>query len=351
MSIFDHMMADMRAMMLEKLAPIETKPLKLTQIEKHSIKNQSEVLIKIEACGVCRSQLHGIEGDWIKYGIPPALPTIPGHELVGTIVDVGSKVSTLKIGQRVGVSPLLGSCRNCTYCNAGKENLCEQAQVTGESLLGGYTEYIPVDEDFATPIPDSMKSEYAAPLFCAGITSYKAVVASEPEKGKKVGIFGVGGVGHLAVEFAKLKGCRVTGIARSRTHLDIAKRVGADNVVQYVSDQREFLESLRKEEGLLDAAIVFAPSEAVTDAAIKSVKKGGLIVVGTFGEIPNFDVTQEKTIRGTLIGSRADMKDVVSITDQNQLNIVYKTFPLEQANEVLADLKHSKIDARAVLKP
>jgi propanol-preferring alcohol dehydrogenase len=344
-------MTDMRAMVLEKLAPIETKPLHLKEISKHQIKKPNEVLIKIEACGVCRSQLHGIEGDWQKYGLPPTLPTIPGHELVGTIVGSGNKVTKLKVGQRVGISPLLGSCMQCGYCREGKEHLCDLAEITGESLLGGYTEYITASEDFATPIPDSMKSEYAAPLFCAGITSYKAVVASEPAKGKKVGIFGVGGVGHLAVEFSKIRECRVIGIARSKNHLDVAKKVGADNVIQYSADQAEFLSTLRQEEGLLDAAIVFAPSESVTDAAIKSVKKGGLVVVGTFGNIPNFDVTQEKTVRGTLIGSRSDMNEVVRIAEQNQLQIVYKTFPLERANEVLADLKHSKIDARAVLKP
>lgn len=344
-------MIEMRAMLLEKLAPIETKPLHLKQIEKHQIKKPNEVLLKIEACGVCRSQLHGIEGDWAKYGIPPGLPTVPGHEIVGTVVESGNKVTKLKVGQRVGISPLLDSCMHCNYCKEGKEQLCDSAEVTGESLRGGYAEYITVSEDFATPILDSMKSEYAAPLFCAGVTSYKAVVASEPTKGKKIGVFGVGGVGHLAVEFAKINRCRVIGFARSKDHLDVAKKVGADNVIQYSSDQNEFLSTLRREEGLLDSAIVFAPSESVTDTAIKSVKKGGLVVIGTFGNIPNFDVTQEKTIRGTLIGSRSDMKEVIRIADQNQLQIVYKTFPLEQANEVLADLKYSKIEARAVLTP
>lgn len=344
-------MVNMRAMILEKLGPIETRPLRLTQIPRHQIKKQNEVLIKIEACGVCRSQLHGIEGDWQKYGIPPALPTIPGHELVGTIVEVGNNVTKLKVGQRAGISPLLGSCMHCSYCIEGKEHLCDLAEITGESLLGGYAEYITVTEDFATPIPDSMKSEYAAPLFCAGITAYKAVVASEPAKGKKVGIFGVGGVGHLAVEFAKIRECRVIGFARSKNHLDVAKKVGADNVIQYSSDQDKFLSVLKKEEGMLDSAIVFAPSESVTDTAISSVKKGGFVVIGTFGNIPNFDVSQEKTIRGTLIGSRADMRDVVRTAEQNQLQIVYKTFPLEKANEALADLKYSRIDARAVLIP
>lgn len=338
-------------MLLEKLAPIETKPLKLTQMERHEIKSPNEILIKIHACGVCRSQLHGIEGDWQKYGIPPALPTVPGHEIVGEIIQVGSNVRKFKPGQRAGISPLYNSCMGCEYCKMGNEHLCDSAEITGESLLGGYAEYITVTEDFATLVPDSMSSEYAAPLFCAGITAYKAVTASEPAKGKKVGIFGVGGVGHLAVEFAKINGCRVIGIARNKNHLDVARKVGADNVITYTNNQSEFLSTLKKEEGFLDSAIVFAPSESVVDTAINSVKKGGMVVLGVLVNIPNFDVFAEKTIRGTVIGSRKDMSDVVRIAKQNDIKIIYKTFPLAQANEVLADLKHSKIDARAVLRP
>ncbi|MFY9301229.1 MAG: alcohol dehydrogenase catalytic domain-containing protein [Candidatus Nitrosotenuis sp.] len=344
-------MTHMRAMLLEKLGSIETKPLRLAEIPRHEIKKPNEVLMKIEACGVCHSQLHSIEGEWVKYGLPPGLPTIPGHEIAGTIIETGSKVTKLKVGQRAGISPLLESCMRCGYCKEGKEHLCDLAEITGESLRGGYAEYVTVSEDFATPIPDSMKSEYAAPLFCAGITAYKAVMASEPARGKKVGIFGVGGVGHLAVEFAKISGCRVIGIARNTNHLEVAKKVGADNIVRYTEDQPEFLASLKKEEGLLDCAIVFAPSDAVTEAALNSIKKGGMLVLGVLVNLPNFDTFSEKTIRGSVIGSRSDMSQVVKIAEQNQLKIVYKTFPLESANEVLTDLKHSKIDARAVLVP
>jgi propanol-preferring alcohol dehydrogenase len=337
-------------MVLEKLGPIEARPLHLREIDIPKIKKSNDLLVKIEACGVCRSQLHGIEGDWQKYGIPPALPTVPGHEIVGTIVEAGSGAKKLKMGQRVGISPLHGSCMHCDYCRIGKEHLCDQAEITGETMLGGYAEYITVSEDFATQIPDSMKSEYAAPLFCAGITAYKAVKASEPAKAKSVGIFGVGGVGHLTVEFAKLEGMRVVGVARNKTHLDVAKRVGADNVIQF-TEQGEFLVRLKKEEGLLDSAIVFAPSEKVVDLAINSVKKGGTIVLGVLANIPSFDVFTEKTLRGTLIGSRADMAEVVRLADQNHMQIIFKSFPLEQANQVLEDLKFSRIEARAVLTP
>lgn len=345
-------MEKMRAMVLSKCAPIETKPLKLTEIDRHKIQGLNEILIKIEACGVCHSQLHGIEGDWKKFGIPPALPTVPGHEIVGKVVDVGSKVSKFKIGDKVGVSPLMGSCRECEYCKDGKENLCDNMDVLGESLRGGYSEYVNVHEDFATRVPDSMKPEYAAPLFCAGVTSYKAVMASEPKPGKTIAMFGIGGVGHMAIQFAKVEGCKVIAVSRNQKHLEVAKKLGADQVITYKENQEEFLKELSKKVGTIDSAIVFAPIESVVDTAIKAVKKRGLVVMVTlFQDIHNFDVTQEKTIRGTIIGSIKDMQEVIRIADEHKLQVMYQTFPLEQANEVLKKLKNSEIDARAVLIP
>ena len=341
----------MRAMILSKLGPVESNPLKLTEIDRHEIANPKEVLVKIEACGVCHSQLHSIEGDWKDIGIPPTLPTVPGHEVVGKIVEIGSNVTKFKVGERVGITPLLGSCLDCQYCNDGKEYLCEKMDVTGESLKGGYTEYITVSEDFATKVPDTMKSEYAAPLFCAGITAYKAVKAAEPKKNKKIAVFGIGGVGHMAIQFAKIEGCEVSGVSRKEKHLEVAKKLGADNVFVYSSNQKQFLQDVNEEYGLFDAAIVFAPVEQVTDTAIKSIKKGGIVVVATVGNIPNFLAFEEKTVRGTLIGSRKDMEDVIKISDEHKLKVVTESFPLEQANEVLARLKNSEIDARAVLIP
>ena len=341
----------MRAMVLENLGPVESNPLKLREIDKHEIQNQNEVLIKIEACGVCHSQLHSIEGDWKEIGLPPTLPTVPGHEIVGRIEKIGDDVSKFKIGDRVGITPLMGSCLDCQYCNEGKEYLCENMEVTGESLKGGYSEYITVSEDFATRVPETMTSDYAAPLFCAGITAYKAVKAAEPEKNKKIAIFGIGGVGHMAIQFSKVAGWQVTGVSRKEKHLDVAKKLGADNVFVYSSDQEKFLGDLNKDYGLFDAAIVFAPVDEVTDTAIKSVKKGGTVVIATVGKIPNFLAFEEKTIRGTLIGSRKDMEDVIEISEKNNFEVVTETFPLEQANEALQKLKTSDIEARAVLIP
>ena len=271
----------MRAMVLSKLGPVESNPLKLTQIDRHEITKPNEILIKIEACGVCHSQLHSIEGDWEDIGLPPTLPTVPGHEVVGKIVEIGNDVMKFNVGERVGITPLLGSCLNCQYCNEGKEYLCENMDVTGESLKGGYTEYITVSEEFATKVPDTMKPEYAAPLFCAGITAYKAVKAAEPKKNKKIAVFGIGGVGHMAIQFAKVEGCEVTGISRQKKHLDVAESLGAQKVFQFTESQEDFLNNVKNDYGLFDAAIVFAPADLVTDTAIKSVKKGGTVIIAT----------------------------------------------------------------------
>ena len=341
----------MRAMILSECKKIEKKPLELTMIEKHTIDNSDEVLIKIEACGVCHSQLHGIEGDWQEIGIPPTLPTVPGHEVVGKIVDVGRNVTKFKVGDRVGITPLLKSCMNCRYCDEGKEYLCENNEITGETLRGGYTEFINVSENFITKVPDSMSSEYAAPLFCPGITAYKAVKAAEPRKNKKIAVYGIGGVGHMAIQFAKVEGCEVTGVSRKKRHLEVAKSLGAEKVFQFVESQEDFLNNVKEKYGLFDAAIVFAPSDLVTDTAIKSVKKGGTVIIATVGKIPNFLAFEEKTVRGTLIGSMKDMKDVIDIAEKNNFKVLTESFPLEQANEVLERLKNSDIEARAVLIP
>ena len=344
-------MEKMRAMVLSECAKIETSPLKPTNIDKHQIERPNEILLKIEACGVCHSQLHGIEGDWKHIGIPASLPIVPGHEVVGEIVEIGKEVTKFKIGDRAGITPLLEACKKCQYCDEGKEYLCESSKITGETLKGGYSEYITVTEDFATKVPDNMKSEYAAPLFCAGITAYKAVKAAEPKINKKIGIFGIGGVGHMAVQFAKIEKCKVIAFSRTQNHLDVAKRLGATDTMVFSNDQEEFLGKVKEKHGLLDAAIVFAPADSVTDTAIKSVKKGGIIVIATIGKNPEFNVFEEKTIRGTLIGSTKDMEQVIKICDENNIEVIYETFPLEKANEALQKLKNSKIDARAVLIP
>jgi propanol-preferring alcohol dehydrogenase len=340
----------MQAMLLSKLAPIEGRPLKLTSLAQPNIK-KNELLVEIEACGVCRSNLHVIEGDWKKHGVPSTLPIIPGHEIVGFVKKVGDSVKKVKRGDRVGIQPLYSSCLKCEYCRNGRENLCESAEITGENVNGGYAEFIAVSEPFATKIPDDFKAEYAAPLFCPGITAYKAVKASQPNHRKTIGIFGVGGVGHIAIQFAKLENARVVAISRSKNHLKLGESVGADSSVELLEDSKQFLQNLKKEEGLLDSAIVFAPSEKAIGSAMKSVKRGGIVVVCVFGEIPEFHFYEEKIVKGSVIGTREDMRQLVRIAEESDLKVVSKGFPLKEANKVLADLKNSKVYGRAVLLP
>jgi alcohol dehydrogenase, propanol-preferring len=196
----------------------------------------------------------------------------------------------------------------------------ESAEITGESVHGGYAECIVALEEFVTPILDSFDSAHAAPLFCPGITAYKAVKASEPAAGKTVGIFGIGGVGHLAIPIAKIYGAKVVATSRTRKHIDLSKKIGADNVVPNQENEEEFLKNLKHEEGLLDSAIVFAPSDKVINAAISSVKRGGIMVIGVRRNVANFPTFEEKVVKGSNIGTRKDMADV-SIW---QANIAYE---------------------------
>jgi propanol-preferring alcohol dehydrogenase len=341
----------MEAMVLTKLARIETSPLKLMSIDKPKIRGKRGLLIEISACGVCRSNLHLIEGDWKKYGEPSSLPVVPGHEVVGVVKKRGDSVKKIKVGDRVGIQPLFSSCLQCEYCMSGRENLCESAEITGETVQGGYAEYISAFEEFVTQIPDNLDSEHAAPLFCPGITAYKAVKASEPHAGKTVGIFGIGGVGHLAIQIAKIYGARVIAVSRAKKHIDLSKKLGADNVVVYQDSHEQFLKNLKEHEGLLDSAIVLAPSDKVIDTAIKSVKKGSIVVLGVRGNVANFPTFEEKIVKGSVIGTRKDMADLIRLASSSSLQVIIETHRLVEANEVLQSLKKSQVEARAVLIP
>jgi alcohol dehydrogenase, propanol-preferring len=341
----------MQAMVLNNLAPIETAPLKLTSIDKPAIKSKNGLLLEIKACGVCRSNLHLIEGDWKKYGVPSNLPLVPGHEVIGVVRKIGDGVKRIKIGDRVGIQPLFSACLQCEYCKANRENLCENSKITGETVQGGYAEYISALEEFVTPIPDDFDSVHAAPLFCPGITAYKAVISSEPAVGKKIGIFGIGGVGHLAIQIAKIYGARVLTASRTKKHIDLSKKLGADNIFIYEDSNEQFLKNIRKEEGLLDSVIVLAPSDKVINAAIRSIKKGGIVVLGVRGNILDFPTFEEKIVKGSVIGTRKDMGDLVNMVRRYGLQVVAETHKLGDANEVLLRLKRSEIEARAVLIP
>lgn len=340
----------MKAMILRKTSGIESRPLQQVEMDT-PVPREGEILVRVEACGICRSNLHLIEGDWLKYGSPSKLPIIPGHEVIGRVEEMGNSTGVFSKGDRVGIQPLYSSCLKCEYCKSGKEHLCDAAEITGESVHGGYAEYIILNEQFAIKVPPNLDPVEAAPLFCPGVTAYKAVKAADLAGEKSVGIFGVGGVGHLAIQFAKMYGSRVIAISRTIEHLDVARRVGADGSVVFQENQEQFLKTLVRQEGLLDSAIVFAPSESAINAALVSVKKGGTVVVGVLGGVKEFNAFDEKIVKGTVIGSRKDMEEVVRLASEGRVRVVTEAHPLDEANDALVRLKRSEVPARAVLVP
>lgn len=337
----------MKAMLLYKPAPIETRPLRYENVETPAIEDD-EILIRIKACGVCRSNLHMIEGDWIDMGVPAKLPIIPGHEIVGIVEEIGKNVKNVHMGERVGIQPLYDTCGECEYCLSGRENLCIKAQITGETVDGGYAEYVKAKARHIYKVPDNLRDDEAAPLFCPGITAYRAVKLSEASPGKIVGIFGVGGVGHMAVQFARLSGAKVIAVSRSKDHLKIAEDVGAHYVV---SSLEEDPVKVFRNVGFADASIVFAPSDDAIQQAMRATKKGGIIVIGVRGNVHNFRFYTEQIIKGSVIGNRMEMQTVLKIASQGSIQVKVEDHNLSEANEVLYKLKKNEVKGRAVLLP
>jgi len=331
-------------MLLNKPAPIETSPLKYTEIEIPRI-GPRELIIKVSACGVCHSNLHMVEGDWLDRGVPAKLPIVPGHEVTGTVEEIGNEVKSIVTGDKVGVQPLYDTCGTCEPCLTGRENICDKAQITGETVDGGYAQFMKAVEAHVYRLPDNLDLVDAAPLFCPGLTAYKAVTKAEPLPGKSLAVFGIGGVGHMVVQFAKLGGAKVIGVSRSSEHLRLAKEVGADAVVS--SQEKDFVRNI----GQVDSSIVFAPSDEYISMAAKATKKGGILVIGVRGNLRDFPFTKEITIKGTAIGTRFDMQNVLKIASQGLVHAKTDIYKLSEANNVLSRLKKAEIYGRAVLVP
>ncbi|MEM0456994.1 MAG: alcohol dehydrogenase catalytic domain-containing protein [Nitrososphaerota archaeon] len=337
----------MKAALLYKPAPVEKDPIVIEDVPVPEPKD-NQILVKVEACGVCRSNLHMIEGDWVKYGLPSKLPIIPGHEIVGTIHEIGRGVEGLSIRQRVGIQPLWTACGRCEYCLRGFEHLCPSKKITGETVDGGYAEYVLADWRYVYPIPDNLDTIEAAPLFCPGVTAYGAVLKAELKPGKRVAVFGIGGVGHMVVQIAKLYGAEVLAVSRNKAHLEVAKELGADVIIN--SSTSDPVEEIRKLGGV-DASIVFAPSDVAAEQAIKVTKPFGTIVMGVHVKLGEFFFHEEKRIVGSVIGSRWMMRDVIKLARAGKIKPVCEKYPLEKVNEVLKKLKMGEVRARAVLVP
>jgi propanol-preferring alcohol dehydrogenase len=336
----------MKAVLLDKPAMIEQNPLRYTEYDIPKPVDD-EVLIRVKACGVCRSNLNVIEGVYSRLGIPSRSPIIPGHEISGIIESTGPKVTNLNVGDRVGIQPLYWTCGNCEFCLSGREHLCSHRLITGETVDGGYAEYIRGKADFVYRIPTNIKDDEAAPLFCPGVTAHRAVKQAGLFPGKTVAIFGIGGVGHVAVQFARMTGATVFAISRSQKNLDLAMKMGADRAI----NQDDNLLPEMKKIGYVDSAIVFAPSQDAINRAQRITKPGGTLVLGVSGNINNLMFFMEKTIKGSAIGTRLDMKEVLRIAASGKIRIATQTYPLIQAPDVLRKLKSGDVIGRAVLIP
>jgi propanol-preferring alcohol dehydrogenase len=335
----------MRAQILETPAPIESKPLTLKEVAVPK-PGPGEVLIRVTACGVCRSNLHMIEGDWVANGVPAKSPIVPGHEVVGRIAELGPGVSWFKLEDRVGIQPLWSTCGRCEFCLTAREQLCQTKQITGETVDGGYAEFVVANALHTYAVPDSISDAEAAPLFCPGVTAYGAVTKAQLRPGQTLALFGVGGVGHMVLQFAALAGAQLIAVARGDNHLKLAAKLGATRTIN--STHVDAGEALKKDGGV-DVAIVFAPSTPMLRQAIAGTKPGGRIIVGTFTDAGPFFFPDEKQIIGSVIGSRWEMEDVLKIAATGKVKSIVETFPLEKTDEALRHLKAGEIEARAVL--
>ena len=325
----------MRAMMLN--APHEM--LHLSELPDPAPES-GQVLVRVRACGVCRTDLHVVDGD-LTGG---KRPIIPGHEIVGTVAAKGEGVERFELGDRVGVPWLGYTCRTCHYCRSGRENLCDKARFTGYHIDGGYAEYTIADQRYCFPIPKEYGDAEAAPLLCAGLIGYRSLVAAG--EAKRLGIYGFGAAAHIVAQVARHQGREVFAFTRPDDGVAqaLARRLGA--VWAGGSDETAPQE--------LDAAILFAPVGSLIPAALKAVAKGGAVVCAGIhmSAIPSFpyhDLWGERMIRSVANLTRRDGEEFLNLCPQVPVRTEVECFPLERANQALAKLREGKISGAAVL--
>lgn len=333
----------MYANLLDEPGPASSHPLRWGEITLPE-PGPGQVLIQVVACGVCRSNLHMIEGDWAANGVPAFSSIIPGHEVTGYVAQVGQEVTQLAVGDPVGVQPLWTSCETCEFCLSGREQLCHERLITGEHVDGGYGQYMLANAAHAYRVPDGLDLVDAAPLFCPGITAYGAVDKLQVGPGERVAIFGLGGVGHMAVQFAALTGAEVIAVGRNPEHLAVAGELGASVLV----DSRD-PEQLAAIEETAQAVLTFAPADAVTEQALRTLKRGGTLVSMVPLTIKSYPFDRAQTFTTSVLGNREQMRRVLELAAQGKLRTIIERYPMEQASEVLELLSQGKVRSRAVL--
>ena len=326
----------MRAMVLEEPG----RPLQFRQVPVPQ-PGADHVLIKVHTCGVCRTDLHILDGELAN----PKLPLIPGHEIVGTVAAVGSAVKAFRQGERIGVPWLGSTCGVCRYCARGQENLCEHALFTGYTRDGGYAEYATADQQYCFPLPASYNDVEAAPLLCAGLIGYRSYRMAGDHV-QRLGIYGFGAAAHLIAQVAVAQGKKVYAFTRPGDHEGeaFARKVGA--VWAGASD------AVAPDK--LDAAIIFAPVGALLPAALRATDKGGTIVCGGIhmSDIPSFPyhlLWEERVVRSVANLCRTDAEEFLAIAAKVPIKVEVEPFPLEHANEALSCLRRGSLTGAAVL--
>jgi alcohol dehydrogenase, propanol-preferring len=308
-------MSSMYANELDVPAPLSERPLEWRTAPKPE-PDDGQILIEVAGCGVCRSNLHMIEGEWVASGVPAISPIVPGHEVTGRVAELGDGVDDFAVGDAVGVQPLWWTCERCEFCTSGREHLCHQRKITGEHVDGGYGEYMLAYAEHTYHLPEGLDIIEAAPLFCPGITA-----------------------------FAALTGADVMAIGRSEDHLQVALELGASRVINS-SD----LSALNEVEDSADAVISFAPSDAVTEQALQVLNWGGTLVMGVPLSVSGFPFNTEKVIKTSVLGNREQMRTVLELAAEGKVRTVVDRFPMEQATDVLELLAGGKLRSRAVLE-
>jgi alcohol dehydrogenase, propanol-preferring len=330
----------MRAMILERQAPIESAPLAARDVPVPE-PGPGEVRVRVRACGLCRTDLHVIEGD-----LPPRkLPLIVGHQFVGVVDSVGPGAARFRSGDRIGIAWLRHTCGVCAYCRSGRENLCESSRFTGYHADGGYAEYAVVPEAYAYAVPEVFGDAEATPLLCAGIIGYRALERSETPAGGKLGIWGFGSSAHVTIQVARARGIEVYVATRGEKHQALARELGASWV-------GGALDPLPVK---VDGGILFAPAGEIVPIALRSIQKGGTLAIAGIwlSAIPPLDYERElfyeRNLRSVTANTRADGEALLREAAGIPLRPRVTTFPLEEANRGLALLKGDGLNGTGVL--
>lgn len=324
------------------------KPLEFREVEVPT-PGAGQVLVKIAASGVCHTDLHAAQGDW---PVKPNPPFIPGHEGVGHVVAVGAGVTHVKEGDRVGVPWLYSTCGHCEHCLGGWETLCESQQNTGYSVNGGFAEYTLADAGYVGRLPDNVGFVEIAPILCAGVTVYKGLKMTDTKPGNWVVISGIGGLGHMAVQYARAMGLNVAAVDVDDRKLDLARRLGAEVTVN--AREQDPAAYLKQEIGGAHGALVTAVSPKAFEQAIGMTRRGGTIALNGLppGDFPLsiFDmVLNGTTVRGSIVGTRLDLQEALDFAGEGKVKATVSAEPLENINDIFARMHQGGIEGRVVI--